>query len=83
MPALNWDIFSGLPGSNEINFELLCRGVVRLNFGSFGIFRALANQPGVEFHIKLNRGCDTLGDPGRWWGWQCNGTTLQRTVRWG
>ncbi|WP_147443123.1 NACHT domain-containing NTPase [Corallococcus sp. AB011P] len=71
MPALNWDIFTGLPGSAEKNFELLCRGIVRQNFGSFGAFRALANQPGVEFHLKLDKHCDELGDPGRWWGWQC------------
>ncbi|MCP9838064.1 hypothetical protein KBY84_11245 [Cyanobium sp. N.Huapi 1H5] len=71
MPALNWDIFAGLPGSAEKNFELLCRGIVRQNFGSYGIFRALANQPGVEFHLKLDNPCDALGDPGRWWGWQC------------
>ncbi len=71
MPALNWDIFAGLPGSAEKNFELLCRGIVRQNFGSYGTFRALANQPGVEFHLKLNKPCDALGDPGRWWGWQC------------
>ncbi len=71
MPALNWDIFTGLPGSAEKNFELLCRGIVRQNFGSFGVFRALANQPGVEFHLKLDNRCEPLGDPDRWWGWQC------------
>ena len=71
MPALNWDAFARLPGSVEKNFELLCRGIVRYNFGSFGVFRALANQPGVECHLKLDRHCDALGEPGRWWGWQC------------
>lgn len=71
MPALNWDIFAGLPGSAEKNFELLCRGIVRENFGSYGVFRALANQPGVEFHLKLDKRHDALGAPGRWWGWQC------------
>ena len=71
MPALNWDIFTGLPGSAEKNFELLCRGIVRQNFGSYGTFRALANQPGVEFHLKLDKHCAALGDSGRWWGWQC------------
>lgn len=71
MPALNWKIFTGLPGSAEKNFELLCRGIVRLNFGSYGVFRALANQPGVEFHIKLDKRNNALGVPGRWWGWQC------------
>lgn len=71
MPALNWDIFTGLPGSAEKNFELLCRGIVRQNFGRCGVFRALANQPGVEFHLKVDNRCATLGNPGRWWGWQC------------
>lgn len=71
MPALNWDAFARLPGSAEKNFELLCRGIVRHNFGSYGVLRALANQPGVEFHLELDRRCDLLGDPGRWWGWQC------------
>jgi len=71
MPALKWASFTGLPGSAENNFELLCRGIVRHKFGSYGVLRALANQPGVEFHLKLIRHCDALGDPGRWWGWQC------------
>ncbi len=71
MPALNWDAFAKLPGSAEKNFELLCRGVVRENFGRLGVLRALANQPGVEFHLRLERRCGALGDPGRWWGWQC------------
>lgn len=71
MPALNWDVFTSLPGSAEKNFELLCRGIVRHNFGCYGVFRALANQPGVEFHLKLDMRCDALGDVSRWWGWQC------------
>lgn len=71
MPALNWDVFIKLPGNVEKNFEQLCRGIVRLNFGSYGVFRALANQPGVEFHLKLDQRCDALGNPNRWWGWQC------------
>ncbi|MCA9678125.1 MAG: ATP-binding protein [Myxococcales bacterium] len=71
MPGLNWDAFASLPGSAETNFELLCRGIVRHNYGSYGVLRALANQPGVEFHLKLKRRSAALGDPGRWWGWQC------------
>lgn len=71
MPRLNWDVFRGLPGSAEINFELLCRGIVRHNYGSCGVLRALANQPGIEFHLKIKRCSDALGDTGRWWGWQC------------
>lgn len=76
MPALNWDNFKVLPGSPEKNFELLCRGIVRQNFGSYGGLRALMNQPGVEFHLKLDRWCDALGGSDRWWGWQCKWYTL-------
>ncbi len=71
MPTLNWDAFATLPGSVDKNFESLCRGSIRQNFGSYGVFHALANQPGVEFHLKIERRCNLLGDPGRWWGWQC------------
>ena len=41
MPVLNWDAFATLPGSIEKNFELLCRGIVRQNYGSYGV-----NRPG-------------------------------------
>ena len=71
MPHLDWESFNTLPGSRERNFETLCRGLVRLHFGSFGKFAALKNQPGVEFHLKLTKTCTPLGDPPRWYGWQC------------
>lgn len=71
MPTLDWNEFNELAGSRSQNFENLCRGLMRLHFGSFGKFRALRNQPGVEFHLKLGRTCPSLGDPPRWWGWQC------------
>ena len=70
MPDLNWDTFLKLPGAPENNFEQLCRILVRRSYGRFGSFRARAQQPGVEFHLKLDTAC-TLGDPGRWYGWQC------------
>lgn len=71
MPALNWDAFASLQGSAQRNFETLCRSVIRYSFGSYGVLRARANQPGVEFHLKLDRPNGTLGEVGRWWGWQC------------
>jgi len=90
MPALNWDVFVGLPGSAEFNFEALCRALIRRHYGQFGEFRALANQPGVEFHLKLHSSC-SLGDPPRWYGWQCRwyglpggraiGTTRRQKIR--
>lgn len=83
MPALNWGTFQSLPGSAEKNFELLCRGIVRQNFGRYGIFRSLANQPGVEFHLKLDKHCEALGDAGRWWGWQCKWYELPANGRLG
>jgi hypothetical protein len=70
MPALNWNIFENLPGAATNNFEMLCRAIMRRQYGQFGDFRALANQPGVEFHLRLNSVC-ALGEPGRWYGWQC------------
>lgn len=70
MPQLNWDVFVGLPGSAEYNFEMLCRGLIRRHYGKFGSFKALSSQPGVEFHLKLTSSC-ALGQIGRWFGWQC------------
>ena len=70
MPSLDWSAFRSLTGSFDRNFEQLCRALVRLHYGQFGHFRALANQPGVEFHIKLAEPC-ALGSPPREFGWQC------------
>lgn len=70
MPPLDWAVFDALPGSKNQNFENLCRGLMRLHYGRFGQFKALSNQPGVEFHIRLTSAC-SLGQPPRWFGWQC------------
>ena len=43
---------------------------MQLHYGRFGQFKALSNQPGVEFHIKLTQSCP-LWDPPRWFWWQC------------
>ncbi len=71
MPSLDWTKFDSLPGDRSQNFENLCRALVRLHFGGYGQFAALKNQPGVEFHLKLCESCPSLGDPPRWYGWQC------------
>jgi len=70
VPALNWDVFTGLAGSAEANFEALCRALVHRHYGRYGAFKARAAQPGVEFHLELHAPCD-LGEPPRWFGWQC------------
>lgn len=70
MPEANWDVFNRLPGAADENFEKLCRALIRRHYGSFGCFKELANQPGVEFHLQLKESCD-LGAPPRWFGWQC------------
>ncbi len=67
---VNWTQFEQLPGSAQHNFEFLCRALIRLHYGKRGQFAALANQPGVEFHLHLDDACD-LGAAGRWLGWQC------------
>lgn len=77
MPGLNWDTFAELPGAAELNFEYLCRAIVRHNYSQYGDFRALANQPGVEFHLRLDTDC-SLGTAGRWFGWQCRWYQLDR-----
>jgi hypothetical protein len=71
MSSLNWDAFKSLPGAADANFELLCRAAVRRTYGRYGDFNALANQPGVEFHLRLHAACPLLGQPGDWFGWQC------------
>lgn len=70
MPELDWHRFTELPGAATSNFEMLWRALIRRHYGRFGDFRALANQPGVEFHLRLHSSCD-LGNAGRWYGWQC------------
>lgn len=71
MPGLNWEKFKESSGDVRINFENLCRGIVRAQFGGFGSFRALKNQPGVEYHINLSKDCPSLGNANQWFGWQC------------
>src|SRR5436309_15852400 len=70
MTAVNWEAFEKLPCGAETNFEMLCRALIRRHYSRYGSFAALAAQPGVEFHLKLHSPC-SLGDPGRWYGWQC------------
>lgn len=67
---VNWNEFEKLPGSEQNNFELLSRSLIRLHYSRYGQFAALANQPGVEFHLQLRENC-ALGSGGRWFGWQC------------
>lgn len=75
MPNLDWNVFASLPGDPPANFEQLWRVLVRRHYARFGRFRALAQQPGVEFHLELHSSCD-LGDAGRWYGWQCKWYSL-------
>ena len=77
MSELNWDSFLRLSGGRQRNFEQLCRILVHRSYGRFGSFRARAQQPGVEFHLRLSAPC-TLGSPERWYGWQCRWYDLLR-----
>lgn len=86
MPPVDWHVFGQLPGSVNTNFETLCRELIRRHYGRYGQFIALANQPGVEFHLNLHTSC-ALGNAKRWFGWQCrwyvlpNGKSLGSTRR--
>lgn len=71
MPGLPWDRFLELPGDSRRNFEVLCREVIRRNYGSLGSLRTRKQQPGVEFHLRLENSSPALGEVGRHWGWQC------------
>jgi hypothetical protein len=74
---INWAEFEKLPGGAQHNFEILSRALIRLHYGRYGQFFALANQPGVEFHLRLQENC-ALGVAGRWIGWQCRWYDLPR-----
>ncbi|MEO2091824.1 MAG: hypothetical protein ABGY75_20410, partial [Gemmataceae bacterium] len=76
MSGLNWDQFRQLPGAADENFEQLCRALARRTYGQFVEFLATANQPGVEFHLRLLRDC-SLGRAGEWFGWQCKWYEIQ------
>ena len=86
MSKVNWNVFETLAGAATDNFEGLCHALIKRHYGQFGRFAALANQPGVEFHLKLDKPC-SLGEVGRWWGWQCRwyeirrGTAIGKTRR--
>ena len=68
---LPWEKFTELPGDGRRNWELLCREVVRRQYEEYGPMLTRKQQPGVEFHLKVQRGGSELGEPGRHWGWQC------------
>lgn len=77
MTELNWNNFTNLAGAANTNFERLWLDIIWSHYSRHGSFRRLANQPGVEFHLRLNQAC-RLGEPGRWYGWQCKWYDLQR-----
>ncbi len=77
MPPLNWDGFPDLPGDVRANFEGLCRATIFVNYSRFGRFAATAQQPGVEFHLRIEEPDCPLGDPVRWFGWQCKWWDIQ------
>jgi hypothetical protein len=77
--SLLWDRFADLEGDPRRNLELLCRGLVQRNYGRFGQLRSRRQQPGVEFHMRLEQDCD-LGEAGRWFGWQCRWYDLPKDL---
>ncbi|MCC5805378.1 MAG: hypothetical protein JJU00_03520 [Opitutales bacterium] len=74
---VDWTRFEDLPGAATENFEALGRALVRLHYSRFGTFRATAQMPGIEFHLRLHSDCH-LGKAGAWFGWQCRWYTIDR-----
>ena len=77
MSHLDWSKFENLSGAADVNFEKLCRSLIKRHYGQYGSFKELANQAGVEFHLKLDQDC-ALGGSTRWYGWQCKWYDLPR-----
>lgn len=71
MPPLDWTRFEALGEAPTASWEALCREAVRRTYGHLGVLKSLSQQPGVEFHLKLEQDSKSLGSAGRWWGWQC------------
>ena len=71
MADLDWTRFRALPGATWRNWELLCYGLIRRNYGAYGTLVAIRAQPVVEFHLTLRKDCSALGSAGEQWGWQC------------
>lgn len=71
MSNLRWEEFGTLPGDPRENWELICRESVRRHYDRFGSLLTRKQQPGVEFHLKLNKEGSGLGCVGDKWGWQC------------
>jgi hypothetical protein len=70
MRSPNWQIFASLSGGASRNWEVLCRELVRRHYGRYGRLYTRRQQPGIEFHLHLDKQSD-LGEPGRHYGWQC------------
>lgn len=68
--ALDWAKFAELQGAPERNWEVFCYALVSRNYRHLGALSAQRQQPGVEFHLKVDT-AGALGDPKSWWGWQC------------
>jgi hypothetical protein len=71
MAELPWNRFLEIPGDPRHRFEVLCREVVRRHYEGLGPLLTRKQQPGVEFHLRLEHADPALGEVGRHWGWQC------------
>ncbi len=75
--TINWEKFGDLSGASDRNFELLCRGLVRINYGQYGQFVSYSNMAGIEFYIDLEKDCP-LGNKDVCIGWQCKWYEIQQ-----
>ncbi len=56
MPPVSWETFESLPGGAELNFEMLCRALIRRHYGRYGDFAALANQTSRKSSKRMKHG---------------------------
>src|SRR4051794_1375855 len=65
MTDLSWNRFLEVAGDPRRNFEVLCRELIRRHYGSLGPLLTRKQQPGVEFHLRIERPSEAFGARGR------------------
>ena len=70
MPALDWEAFGNLSGARDENFEQLCRILIRPQLCSVRPIPIICSTTWSRVPPEIGNPC-SLGEPGRWYGWQC------------
>lgn len=68
---LDWTAFRRLSGDDRLNFECLCRTLVKSCFGGIGELFERRNLEGIEFGLRTTKRSQAFGASGTVVGWQC------------